>query len=79
LRVIRERAVSSDDDSINQRAKTMQMRETGRPVYVMRMSGPRRGTAVERLTDLTDDDEVIDGSDAQGPEYLLPWRRKVVG
>jgi hypothetical protein len=38
------------------------MREAGRSIYVVRMSGDRCCTAVERLADLTDDDKAINGS-----------------
>lgn len=47
LRVIRKCAADSDDDSIDQRAKPMQMRETGRSIDVVRMSGRRGDTSVE--------------------------------
>jgi hypothetical protein len=38
------------------------------------MPGPGRDAPVEGLTDLTDDDEAIDRSGAQRPEYILPRR-----
>ena len=38
------------------------MREAGRSIYVVRMSGDRCCTAVKRLTDLTDDNKAIHGS-----------------
>jgi hypothetical protein len=41
----------------------------------MRAAGGGGQATIDRLADLANDDEVIDLSDAQRPEYLLPrWR-----
>jgi hypothetical protein len=52
------------------------MREAGRSIYVVRMSGDRCCTAVGRLADLTDDDKAINGSFTERPKDFLPRRRK---
>ena len=52
------------------------MREAGRSIYVVRMSGDRCCTAVKRLADLTDDNKAINGSFTQRPKNFLPRRRK---
>jgi hypothetical protein len=55
------------------------MGETGGSVDVTRTAGRRGDAPVERLTDLTHDDESIDLAGAQRPKNFLPRWRKVVG
>ena len=76
-RVIRDRAADPDDDGIDEGAQPVQVRETGGAVDVAGTAGRRGDAPVERLADLTNDDEWIGRSAAQRPEHLLPWRRKV--
>lgn len=76
-RVIRDRAADPDDDGIYEGAQPVQVRETGGSIDIAGTAGRGGDAPVERLANLTNDDEPIRRSAAQRPEYLLPWRRKV--
>jgi glycosyltransferase 2 family protein len=75
LRIICDRAAHANDYRVDQGAKPMQMRQAGRPVDIARMSGLGRGAAVERLSNLANDDQVVDRPDAQWPEHIFKRRR----
>jgi hypothetical protein len=79
LRIISDRAANTDDHGVDQRAKPMQMRQAGRAVDIARMSGPGRGASIKRLTDLANDDEVVDRPYAQWPEHIFKGRRHCFG
>ena len=40
------------------------------------MAGSRRNPAIERLAELTDDHEIIDGAIAKGAEHIYPILRE---
>lgn len=73
LRIIRARRFDTHENGIDQRPQAVQVRNTSRAVNVMRTAGCRCHATVERLADLTDDDEVVDFSGAERPEYVFPW------
>jgi hypothetical protein len=73
LRIISEGGSYSDNDSVNDRAKAMQMRKTGRSIDVVGIAAYGRDTTIERLSDLTDDNEFVDAPRSQRSEGVLPW------
>jgi glycosyltransferase 2 family protein len=79
LGIVGERSPYSDDDGIDDGAEPMQMGEARWPIDIVRVSGHRRDTAVERLSNLSDNDEIIDASLAQRTEQVLPRRRERIG
>jgi hypothetical protein len=79
LRIISKGGSDSDNDSVNDGAEAMQMRKTGRSIDVMGIAGYGCNTAVERLSDLTDDNQFVDATRAQRSEGVLPWRGQRVG
>jgi len=60
LGIVGQRATNSNYDGIDERAQPMQMGETAGAIDVTRSTGRRGDAAVERLTDLAHDDELID-------------------
>jgi hypothetical protein len=79
LRVIGARGFGADENSVDQRPQAVEMHKARRPIDVMRPAGGRCHTAVERLPDLADNNEVIDFSGAQRAEYVFPRRGQRVG
>jgi hypothetical protein len=60
LRIISKGGSDSHNNSVNDRAKAMQMRKTGRSIDVMGIAAHGCYTAIERLSDLTDDNQFVD-------------------
>ena len=56
--------------------KPVQMRETGRTVDIVRMTGRGRDPAIERLPDLADDNEIVDRPVPQRAEQISPPLRQ---
>src|SRR5690349_21416867 len=54
----------------------MQMRQACRSIDVARMTGGRGNASVKRLTDLADNDEIVDGSASERSENVIPRRRQ---
>jgi len=78
-RIISKGGSNSDNDSVNDSAKAMQMRKTGRSIDVMGVAAHRCDATIERLSDLTDNKQFVDTTRAQWSEGVLPWRRQRVG
>jgi len=76
LRIIGQRGADPDHDHVDQRAQPMQMGESGGPVDVVGMTGLGGDAAVERLAELPDDDQIVDGAGLERPEPLLPGGRQ---
>ena len=76
LRIVGLGRAHTDNDGVDEGAKTMQMREARRSIDEFQPPRCRRNTAIERLADLTHHDEVIDASAAERPEQFLPGLRK---
>jgi hypothetical protein len=74
LRIISKGGSDSHNNSVNDRAKAMQMRKTGRSIDVTGIAAPGCDTAIERLSDLTDDNQLVDATRAQWSEGIFPWR-----
>jgi hypothetical protein len=74
LRVVGARGFDADENRVDQRSQAVEMHNARRPIDVMRPAGRRCHTTVERLPDLTDNNEVIDFSGAQRAEYVFPRR-----
>jgi hypothetical protein len=79
LRIISKGGSNSDNDSVNDGAKAMQMCKSGRSIDVMGIAADGRDPTIERLSDLTDDNEFVDAPHAQRSEGVLPWRGQRVG
>jgi hypothetical protein len=79
LRIISKSGSYSDNDSVNDCAEAMQMRETGWSIDVMGIAAYGCDATIERLSDLTDDNEFVDAAHAQRPERLLPWGGQRLG
>jgi hypothetical protein len=54
----------------------VQVRKARRPVDIFRVAGDRCDPPVDRLPDLADHDELIDGAPAQRAEPLFPRLRQ---
>jgi hypothetical protein len=76
LRIVGERGPDADDNGVNDGAKTMQMRKPGRAVDVMGMTAARGDAAIERLADLTHNNQPVRSRASERPENLLPHRRQ---
>jgi hypothetical protein len=74
LRVIGARGFDTDENGVDQCPQAVEMHNARRPVDVMRPASRRCHTTVERLPDLTDNNEVINFSGAERAEYVLPRR-----
>jgi hypothetical protein len=72
LWVIGARGFDADENGIDQRPQAVEVHKARRPVDVMRPAGRRCHTTVERLPDLTDNNEIIDFSGAERAEYVFP-------
>jgi hypothetical protein len=79
LRIISKSGSYSDDDGVNDCAEAVQMRETRRSIDVVGIAAYGCDAPIERLSDLTDDNEFVDAAHAQRSEGLLPWRGQRVG
>ncbi len=79
LRIIGHRRADADQHRIHQCAQPVEMCQPGGAIDVFGMSGHRRDPAIDRLADLSDDNEVVDGALAQGPEAALPGLRQRTG
>jgi hypothetical protein len=66
LWVIRAERADANDNSIDYCPQTMQVHQAGASINVMRAASGGRDATVDRLPDLTNDDEVINSSCAQG-------------
>jgi hypothetical protein len=76
LRIVGYRSTDADNDRIDQSSQPVEVRQSGRPVDVFRMPRFRRNTAIERLTDLADDHQLIDDAPAKRAENFTPGLRK---
>ncbi len=76
LRVVGERGADADHHGIDQRTQAMQMGEPVRSVDELRVTAVGRDAPVERLADLADDDQLVDGAGLQRPEQRVPGRRQ---
>jgi len=54
----------------------MKMLDAGRTIDVFRMARSRGDPTVQRLTELSHNNQVIDRSLSQGPKQICPKRRK---
>jgi ferredoxin len=79
LRIIDKSSSYSDNDSVNDGAKAMQMRKSGRSIDVMGIAADRSDPTIERLSDLTDDKEFVDAPHTQRSEGVLPRGGQQVG
>ncbi len=75
-RIVGDGGADADDDRIHQRPQPMQVHQARRPIDVFRVPGFRRNAAVQRLADLADNDEIVDGALAQRTEHIGPGMRK---
>jgi hypothetical protein len=76
LRIIGYRSTDADNDPIDQSPQPVEVRQSGRPVDVFRVPRFRRNTAIERLTELADDHQLIDCAPAKRAENFIPGLRK---
>jgi hypothetical protein len=76
LRIIGYRSTDADNDRVYQSPQPVQVGQSGRPIDVFRMPRFRRNTAVERLADLADDHQLINGTPAKRAENFTPGLRK---
>jgi hypothetical protein len=68
LRIVSDGSAHTNDDDIHERAQAVQMINARRTIDIFRMAGRGRHPAIERLAELTDNNEVIDCSVPQGSE-----------
>ena len=78
LRIIGERRSNADHDNVDQRAQPVQVLDAGWTVDVLGMTGSRRDPAVERLTDLSHDYQIVHHPVPQRPEQIRPGLRQVL-
>jgi hypothetical protein len=76
LRIVSYGRSNTDDDDVNQRTQPMKVLDAGRTVDILRMARSRRDPAIQRLAELTYDDQIIHAPLAQGTEQIGPNRRE---
>jgi hypothetical protein len=76
LWIVSDGSANADDDDIDQRAQAMQVLNARRTIDILRMASRRRHSAIERLAELTNDNEVVDGPVPQGSKQLSPALRQ---
>lgn len=76
LRIIGYRSTDADNDRVDQSPQPVEVGQSSRPIDVFRMPRFRRNAAIERLADLADDHQLIDGTPAKRVENFTPGLRK---
>ena len=76
LRIIGQRGTDPDNNRVDQSPQPVEMGKAGRPVDIFRMPRFCRNAAIERLSDLTNNHQLIDGAQAQRAENFTPGLRK---
>jgi hypothetical protein len=79
LGVVGKRRAHPDHHGIDEGTQPVQVGEAGRAVDVVRMAGRGRDTAVERLANLADHDQIVDAARAERSEQSFPRRRQWIG
>jgi hypothetical protein len=79
LRIICDCSSNANNHDIHQRPQPVQVLDTSRTIDVLRMSGSRCNTSVQRLTDLTNDYQIVDRPPTQRREDICPdgWEKLV--
>ena len=73
--IVRDGRADTDDNAVHQRPQPVKMREARRPVYIFGMACFRSNAAIKRLSELTDNHEIIHHAFPQRPEHLAPRLR----
>ncbi len=76
LRIVGDCRADADQYRIDERTELVEMIQARRTVDVFGMSGDCRDTAIDRLSNLTDNNEIIDRAVAQRAKPFFPRRRK---
>ena len=76
LRIVGYCGTDADDDGVHQSPQPVEVGQSGRPVDVFRMPRFCRNAAIERLADLADDHQLIDGAPTKRAENLTPRLRQ---
>ena len=76
LRIVGYRSTDADNDRIDQSPQPVEVRNSGRPIDVFRMPRFRRNAAIQRLTNLADNHQLINDTPPKRTENLTPGLRK---
>ena len=66
----------ADDDDVHQRPQPVKMINAGRTIDVLGMTRSRRNPTIKRLTELTDDHEIVHGPMTKGAKDVYPILRE---
>ena len=72
LRIVGYGRSNTDDDDINQRTQSMKVLNAGWTVDIFRMAGSRRDPTVQRLAELTHDNQIIHAPPCAGDRTDRP-------
>jgi hypothetical protein len=76
LRIVRQSCSNAYDDDVDKSAQPMKMLDAGRAIDKFRMARSRGDPTIQRLTELSHNNQVIDRSLSQGAKQISPKLRK---